>query len=416
METTFPFNPKPSTLMHVDLNSCFASIEQLADPLLRGRPVAVAAYTTPSGCIVAPSVEAKRLGIKTGMRVKDGMLLCRDLVVLAPDPPKYRAVHLQFKRLLGEYTDQLNARSIDEFELDFEGMPGMLQGLHEVAREIKRRIRAEVGESLTVSIGIAPNRFLAKTAAGMKKPDGLHEINARNFREVYARLTLMDLCGIKKNNCVRLNRHGIFTLLDFYDASAQRLHAAFESINGWHWYLRLRGWEPDDVLFGRHSYGNSYALPKPLTTVEELAPLLIKLVVKTGERLRRGGYACRGVHVALMYRDGTHWHHGVSLTRALFDSRDLYKLAFEIMCASPYRKPVGILAESVFGLEKQTAVQASLFDDEERKRRLTDTIDRANERWGDFTITPALMLGLHGQVIDRISFGSIKEIEEQVLA
>ena len=117
------FNRKPSAIIHVDLNSCFASVEQQANPLLRGRPVVVAAYTTPSGCIVAPSIEAKALGIKTGMRVREGLLLCPDLIVLPPDPHKYRHVHVQLKRLLQRYSDQVGAKSIDEFVIDFAGSP-----------------------------------------------------------------------------------------------------------------------------------------------------------------------------------------------------------------------------------------------------------------------------------------------------
>ena len=118
-----PFNPKPSTIMHIDLNSCFASIEQQANPLLRGKPIAVAAYTTPSGCILAPSVEAKRLGIKVGMRVKDGKLICPALKILSPDPWKYRNVHLGLRRLISQYTDDFVPKSIDEFVLNFEGYP-----------------------------------------------------------------------------------------------------------------------------------------------------------------------------------------------------------------------------------------------------------------------------------------------------
>src|SRR3990170_4756783 len=93
------FNPSPSYIMHIDLNSCFATIEQQANRFLRGKPVAVAAYTTPNGCIVAPSIEAKRYGVKTGMRVKDGQMLCRDLIIVPPDPNKYRSIHLALKKL-----------------------------------------------------------------------------------------------------------------------------------------------------------------------------------------------------------------------------------------------------------------------------------------------------------------------------
>jgi len=98
------FNPAPSTILHIDLNSCFATIEQQANPHLRGKPVAVAAYTTPSGCILAPSVEAKRYGIQTGMRVKDGKALYPKLIVIPADPWKYRNVHLALRKILGGKT------------------------------------------------------------------------------------------------------------------------------------------------------------------------------------------------------------------------------------------------------------------------------------------------------------------------
>jgi DNA polymerase-4 len=410
-----PFNPKPATTMHIDLNSCFASVEQLTDAHLRGKPVAVAAYDSPGGCIIAPSIEAKQLGIKVGMRVKDGRRLCRGLIVLQPDPEKYRSVHLRLKKMLSEYTDALSPKSIDEFVLNLEGYPALKLGMMAIAREIKNRIRAEIGESLTVSIGIAPNRFLAKTAASLRKPDGLDEINTGNHRALYAKMKLTDLCGIAERNALRLQQQGLYSVLDFYDADERRLRAAFQSILGFYWYARLRGWEMDDVDFGRKSYGNSFALPQPLSEPEELAPILTKLIEKTGQRMRKGNHACHGVHVALMYRDGTHWHRGASSQKALFDSRDIYRAAYTLLRAAPYKKPVAILAESVYDLRPAGATQLELFEDVNASRRLAETVDGINARYGNFVITPARMLGTGHLVPDRISFGGVKELEEAVM-
>jgi len=355
MENILNFNPRPSTILHIDLNSCFATIEQQANPHLRGKPVAVAAYTSSNGCILAPSIEAKKYGVKTGMRVKDGMLLCPNLIILPSDPWKYRNVHLSLRQLLSNYTPDVMPKSIDEFVLDFQrvggirgsenseysdgqiaresefrksgdpmlGSPEFSEGsgspLCRVAQEIKQRIKQEVGEWLTVSIGIAPNRFLAKLASGLHKPDGLDEINKGNFLGVYSQLELTDLPYIKMRNAIRLNRMEIFSVVDFYHAPLWKLKAAFESVNGYYWYLRLRGQEIDDVAFGRRSYGNSYALPRPLATPEDLSPILTKLVTKTGARLRHAGYAARGVHVAVGYRDGSFWHKGVTFEKAFED-------------------------------------------------------------------------------------------------
>src|SRR5919112_5864797 len=99
-----PINRNQPLIMHVDLNSCFATIEQQANPLLRGKPMVVAAYNSPNGCVVAPSIEAKRYGIKTGMTVRDARLLCPGVIVRTPDPSKYRAVHLKFRRIFCDYS------------------------------------------------------------------------------------------------------------------------------------------------------------------------------------------------------------------------------------------------------------------------------------------------------------------------
>lgn len=412
-----PFNPKPSTLMHLDLNSCFASIEQQANPLLRGKPIAVAAYTTPSGCIIAPSVEAKEMGVRVGMRVKDGKLVCPSLIILPPDPWKYRNVHLSLRKIISSYTDDFTPKSIDEFSLDLEGYPVLRHmSVLDVAKDIKKRIKEEVGDWLRVSIGIAPNRFLAKVAAGLRKPDGLDEINKDNFLEVYSCLALNDLCGIKSQNVMRLNLVGVHSVLGFYHATLQTLRAAFNSINSYYWYLRIHGWEIDDVVFGRKSFGNSYALPRPFSSPLDLSPILTKLVEKTGRRVRMAGYEVLGVHLAFLYRDFSFWHRGVTLPEPIFDSRDIYKKAYKIMLGSPYRKPVRNLAVSVFNLRRSGKTQLNFFEDVEKRKSLSSSIDRVNERWGDFVITPArMLLGKPEYVPDRIAFGGIKELEEFTL-
>ena len=411
-----PFNPKPPTWLHVDLNSCFASIEQQADHKLRGRPIAVAAYATGRGCIVAPSIEAKRYGVKVGHRVNEGKLLCPDLVVIEPDPAKYRAVHQQFRNLFSKYTEKLTPKSIDEFILNVEGYPCYKWGMEAVALDIKKKIKEEIGDWLRVSIGIAPNCFLAKTAAGLNKPDGLDVIDINNYQKVYESLELMDLCGIKLQNATRLKAHGVHTVMDFYVADVNTLKRAFQSVNGYYWHLRLRGWEIDDVVFGRNSYGNSYALPDTRVTPDELSPLLMKLVEKMGRRLRKGGYACQGVHVSIGYRDGYHWHKGKKTDDILFDSRDIYKYAFKIMCSSPHWTPVRALAVSCFNLAPyDDSMQLTLFEDKVKKKKLVEALDKINSRWGDYIITPALMLGTESNVPDRIAFGGVKELEEIII-
>lgn len=411
-QINLPFNAKPSTLMHIDLNSCFATIEQQANPLLRGRPIAVAAYDLPKGCILAPSIEAKKMGIKTGMQVKEGKLLCPLLQILEPDPWKYRNIHVQLRDLISQYTTHFSPKSIDEFILDFEGFPSFNLGMHQIGQEIKQKIKSQIGEWLTVSIGIAPNRFLAKLAANLKKPDGLEEINAQNYQQIYQKLTLTDLNGIKNASAIRLNNAGIYNLDDFYHASIDQLQSAFESIIGYYWYLRIRGWEIDDVDFGRKSFGNMYSLPTTISTPQDISPLLHKLVEKCSFRMRSAGYTAKGVHVALLYRNRTFWHHGSVVKEPLFSSSDVYKYAYKIMVSSPYHFPVANLSVSLFNLAKSNFSQLDLFNQLTKKINLTKALDKINEKWGNFVITPAMMIGTQDNVVDRVAFGNIKELEQ----
>ena len=138
------------------------------------------------------------------------------------------------------------------------------------------------------NVGIGTNRFLAKTAASLHKPDGLDVITHKNLEEVYNSLKLTDLCGINTRFEARLNAYGIFTPLQFFHAPLQKLKKqVFRSILGYYWYLRLRGHEIDAVDFGRKSFGNSYALRQQTAEQKKLSPLLMKLCEKTGRRLRR---------------------------------------------------------------------------------------------------------------------------------
>jgi DNA polymerase IV len=135
-----PFNHNAPTIMMVDLNSAFATCEQQANPFLRGKPIVVAAYNSPNGCVVAPSIEAKRYGIKTGMTVRDARLLYPPVIVRTPDPAKYRAVHLQFRRIFRDYSPDVTPKSIDEAVIDLTDTLCLYKGsIVDLGREIKKR-------------------------------------------------------------------------------------------------------------------------------------------------------------------------------------------------------------------------------------------------------------------------------------
>jgi DNA polymerase-4 len=391
--------------MHIDINSCFATIEQQANPILRGKPIVVAAFTTQNGCILAASIEAKKLGIKTGMRVGEGKGIYKDLVVLPPDPWKYRNVHKMLKRLLYSYSSEVFPKSIDEFVLKPAG-----EDLLSTAKEIKERIRSEIGEWISVSIGISTNRYLAKIAASYQKPDGLIEINKDNFLDIYSTLKLTDLTGIKYANQLRLNSVGIFSVCDLYDSPIWKIKAAFHSITGLYWYTRLHGYEVDEIEFTRKSYGNSVALGKNFSSVSELSPILSRLSEKTGMRLRKAGYKARGIHLSLLGKNGIFWHKGRILSNYLFDSRDIFKEGYKLLVSAQPKTPIANIAISCFALIKNTSSQMDLFKDTVKSEELTKAIDKVNERWGDFVISMARSAGAKELVLDRIAFGGVSDL------
>lgn len=410
------FNAACPTVMHVDINSCFATIEQQANLFLRGKPVAVAAYTTSSGCILAPSIEAKRYGIKTGMRVYEGRALFPDLIVIPSDPNKYRHVHLELRNILSRYTDDFYPKSIDEFVLNLTKSHCLRKmSMNQIGEEIKNRIRTEIGEWISVSIGIGASRFLAKTAAGLKKPDGMETIDVNNFEKIYKNMSLTDLHGINIRNEIRLKNVGISSVWEMYCADLPALKAAFRSVLGFYWFARIRGWEIDNVEFGRRSYGNSYSIPERLTTPRQLSPVLAKLVNKAARRMRNSGYMAYGVNVGASYKRAHFWNKSEINKTPLFDTRDIFEKAFNILSKSPGEEPVHTLAVSLYGIVKGAPPQLELFRDTIKKVNITAAMDKLNKRWGDYTLVTANTFPARGAVPDRIAFGGIKELEEFTL-
>ncbi len=405
-----PNHNKPM-IMHIDLNSAFASIEQQAHPHLRNRPVAVAAYSTPNACIVAPSIEAKRYGIKTGFRVRDAKLLCPDLVVLTPDPQKYRDFHLKFKRLVSDYSPDVVPKSIDEVVINFSSVSKMHPDLIRIAQEIKERINNEIGDFLKVSIGIGTNRFLAKTGAGLHKPNGLDVITHNNLLDIYKSMKLIDLCGINVKLQARLNSEGIFTPLDFYKADQAKLKQVFKSILSYYWFMRLRGYEIDDFKSPTKSIGNDYALYMPVLDKKELSRYLLKLTEKMGRRLRRKSLTAQGIHVAFIYDDYTYWHKGKTFPQAYYTTQDLYKKVIYVANQQPEEKPISKVSISCFNLAPNLQNQLNMFGDT-KSQDLQDAMDEINDRYGEFVVHPALMMNMDELVLDRIAFGGVKEMGE----
>jgi DNA polymerase-4 len=408
-----PLNNARPLIMHVDLNSCYAIIEQQANPLIRNKPVGVAAYTSPGGFIIASSYEARRQGIKL-MRVRDALNIDKNIIILPPDPEKYFDAHRRFKEVLERYTSDLTPKSIDEFVVDFKGSRALREGrsLSSIGYQIKRDIAASLGEYVTVNIGIAPNRFLAKVAAGLHKPDGLDVITGKDIRNIYAQLTLLDLPGINYRYKARLNLAGIFTPLEFLDAPMPKLKGeVFKSIVGYYWYLRLRGYEVDAVKFGIKSFGNDYAVGDKTDDPEQVERLLMKLCEKTGRRLRKHDYQAQGVFLGLGFENNTWWGKSKRAKSLLYSTQDIYVQAVKLLREITLPAKVTHINIAVFDVVPATPVQLGLFDGTRLDTHsLARASDKVNDKFGEFTVIPATMANMKQIIIKRVPFGSVRDV------
>lgn len=404
------FNEERPLIMHIDLNSCFATVEQQARPQLRGKPIAIVNRRTDNTAIITASYEAKEKGVKVGMKLKEAKILCPGLIALESDPPKYRYVYHRLLDIMREYSAHVTMKSIDEGVIDFHQTSYDIAGrdLVEIGYEIKQRLKDEIGVWMRCNIGISTNRFLAKTAAGLHKPDGLDVITSQNIKSVLGNLKLTDLTGIAHRNEHRLNSVGIYTPLDFFKASPVTLRKmVFKSIVGEWWYKRLRGFEVDDVETQIGRVGRQYVLERFDLTNEEVAQRLHHLCESVGSRMRSQSLSARGVYVYAKSRDKQYWH-ASSLSPLPFSSdQAIYNQALQLFHRAPDElKEIGI---HCYELSSGDDSQMSLFADEIiRERQVVEAIDEINKRFGDRTLHSAHTLNTGIYVKTKIPFGSTR--------
>lgn len=400
--------------MHIDLNSCFATVEQQARPLLRGKPVGVTNRLTKNACVVAASYEAKALGVKVGMTFADAKILAPDIVMVETDPPKYHHVYKILVNIMKSYSPNIVMKSIDEGIINFAGTTSIVntRSLESIGHEIKKRLKDEVGCWMRCNIGIAPNRFLAKTAASLHKPDGLDVIDQRNLRLTLSRLKLTDLTGIAERNQARLNALGIYTPLQFLDTPADVLRRhVFKSVCGEDWYQRLRGWEVDDFESSTKNVGRQFVLDDMRPSDELLRSRLAYLCETTAMKLRYKGLCARGIYIYLQYASGDSWYERKMFKSTFFSNAEVYRRATLLFNQRPGGDWVRMMAVCCYGLEPSSMNQVSLLDEVNREVWLTQAIDQINGQFGEFTITLASSLGSKEKVKQKIPFGSTRYFE-----
>lgn len=404
----YRLNKEKPQVMHIDLNSAFASAEQQAWPSLRGKPMGVTNRLSKECCVIAASYEAKALGIKVGVRRTEAMALCPDFVMLETDPSKYTHMYQGLIRIMKDYSPNIKMKSIDEGIIDFHGLEPTLRGrsLEDIGYEIKQRVYAELGDHMRINVGIGPNRFLAKMAAGWHKPDGLDTLDHRNLIDFYKSIELEDITGIAEAFGARLRAHGIFTPMQFLEANEDLLRRkVFKSINGTYWANRLRGFEMDDRETNLGMVGRQWVLSKASNDDEWLRSCLHYLVETTGMKLRYRNVEARGACVWVSFNAGGGWSDKKMFKTTFYSNQDIWERISRLFDRRPKHMTVRTMGLYLYQLTPSSRSQLGLLDDVAKKNDLTKAMDEINDFWGSFTLFSADTLIGKKNVKQKIPFG-----------
>jgi DNA polymerase-4 len=410
----YHLNPEYPQIMHIDLNSAFASAEQQAWPSLRNKPMGVTNRLSKECCVIAASYEAKALGIKVGVRRSEAVALCPDFVMLETDPSRYTFMYQNLIRIMKDYSPNIKMKSIDEGIIDFHGLGPTLRGrsLTDIGHEIKQRMKDEVGTYMRTNVGIGPNRFLAKMAAGWHKPDGLDVLDHHNLVDFYKGIELEDITGIAEGYGSRLRAHGINTPMQFIEANDELLRKrVFKSIHGLHWSKRLRGYEVDDYQTHISMVGRQWVVKKPSNDDAYLRSCLHFLVETTGLKLRYRSVEARGLCVWLSFQAGGGWSDKRMCKTTFYTNQDIWLHVSRLFDRRPKHMVVRTMGVYLYQLTPSTRSQLSLLDDIAKADYLTKAVDEINDFYGSFTIYAADTLTGTKHVKQKIPFGGTEYFE-----
>jgi len=385
-------------ILHIDFDSYFASCEQQFNPLLRGKPIGITAQNGRT-CIIAASREAKKLGVKSPSRTFDALEIVPTMVFVPAHFEKYWEITQKFLDICKDYSPYVELFSLDEVFMDITRTQNLFGGKYELINKIKERIKAEIGEFITVSVGISHNKLLAKLGSRLKKPNGLFEITKENLEQVYATCKLTDICGIGERMAKRLNRLGIYTLLELKNSNKEQLRAEFGRV--YSLFLRNIALGFDDASVTPYyeeqktkSIGRNYCLPENEYNKRAIFQNIYELCEEVGIKLRRLGKSAKTAGIYL----GGSKNIGVRKTASdYFDSgKDLYKILTDILNKNNFtledKDYIRRISIWVGNLEDKENLTLSLFDEDNKKKNISKTVDGINERFGDHTIRNGFLL------------------------
>ncbi|MSR68233.1 hypothetical protein EXS66_00405 [Candidatus Saccharibacteria bacterium] len=396
--------PIEYSTIYVDMNSFFASIEQFYNPNLRGKPVGVATSPGAGGSIIAASIEAKCVGIKTGIKVAEARLICPDIAIVHDSPNSYRSIHRQIMDILHATPCYVRAKSIDEAYLKVPSYLRTRPGVINLVAGIKSSLLDLYGGHILCSVGVASNVWLAKMASNSQKPDGLVMIDKAAIAEFYQGLSLIDLTGINWRMVKNLHAIGIQNPLDFYNASWKYLNNKL-GINGGKWYLRLRGFEVDIVkLKANKSISHQVTtMPNPPSSSVEITTYLSKIAITLGSRLRKKGLVASGIALYIRFLDGN-WQE-CSFKRVLFFRSDAEIIILLKMLLKKLKitSKVTKISITLFNIVDSDQLTFNLFE-KTSELQLSSAIDKINNKYGKDTIIPLSSYSAGRINLNRVGF------------
>ncbi len=394
-------------LIHIDMNSYFASVEQQANPFLRGRPVGICAYLSENGCIIASSMEAKQKGIRVGLRAKEAKKIDPDIILIQNDPAKYRSVTKKIFSILNQYSDDIEPYSIDEAFMDLTGHVKNFVEAQNLAKKIQVSIKNEVGEWLGASIGISFTRFLAKLASDCTGNNSILILTPEKLQDFYSTIELSDIWGINKRMEERLNNLGIYSPLHLKNYPVANLMQPLGKM-GYYFWANLNGLELGAVQKpgAPKSIGHSYCVPVKTINSAYHRKIFMKLCEKTGRRLRQQNLTAGGLAVYWRYQNSGGYHTHRRLPNPISDSVGIFRETIKLYKQNVLTHPIVMLAVSVFNLQPPSG-QLMLFDLNKKYKKPTSlmkALDTINDVYGEFTVFWGSMWDTDKNVPDRIGF------------
>lgn len=404
-------DPIPLRWLYLDLNSYFASVEQQLNPAIRGRPVAVGPERVDSGTIIAASYEAKAFGIKTGMRVGEAKRRCPGLVFVGGEHGRYSEFHRRIIAEVWRHIPVTAVCSIDEVAcrlLDNENQPDFAMAL---AQRVKDGIRANVGECLTSSVGIAPSRLLAKIAADMQKPDGLTLLQAGDLPGALSRLALSDIPGIGPRMQQRLALRGIGTMDDLIRLGPSGAATAWGSVVGARLWHALNGLDLPEPPRRSRSVGHSHVLAPQMRDMETARLTARRLLLKAASRLRAAECVTSLLTLHARFESRRRWNQTARLaaTDDSFPLLEALARLWQSLARDIGHDRIHTIGVSLDDMKPAAGMQGSLFDPPERPTRAIATaMDRLNGRFGRHAVTLGPVATGRAQLIGtKIAFGRI---------